>query len=552
MRLGEEREGYDLVDKAFEMNAFNYWAKNMLVLLDRDFRKKEYVLYETDHYVIKMHKDEADIMGEYAKQVVEAAWDKYTAKYGFIPKGPRAYDGRILFLLFKTHNDFSVRTVGLPGLGAGGATFGQVITMPSPKAMHRGGEYAEFNWVRVFEHEFVHVLTLQMSDYHIPRWLTEGISTWEEVDFDLQYDEMIRNAFYNGRLPDLFAMNDGFMQQKYQGQMAVSYYQSALFSKFYVEKYGFDSLRQAIGLMAKEDCVESLAKVAGVESSILNDEFQIFQKQWIDSIPWPLSVDEESYEKCTDSLVAAMSDDDFELYLSGVFTNVGAAEAETLIRARNTYVGRGLEVLGYFLFKQDDKESAYKYLEEALALNHQGFINNYYLGLKAFEDKELEKAFALMSKAQKLYPRFTSKHKKQNPYELLIELEQGDQAIAFAKQQFETNAKLFSAAMSYGTLLSESGQKALAIEAYRKANEINPYDLSVHLKLGQLNRELKRSKQAVHEFSVASELEPRNRVALEGAMMSALEGGDVIKARSFARRLKRFFKDAEIPEELEQ
>jgi tRNA(Ile)-lysidine synthetase-like protein len=35
-------------------------------------------------------------------------------------------------------------------------------------------------------------------------------------------------------------------------------------------------------------------------------------------------------------------------------------------------------------------------------------------------------------------------------------------------------------------------------------------------------------------------------------MMSALEGGDKIKARSFARRLKRFFKDADIPAELEK
>jgi len=69
-----------------------------------------------------------------------------------------------------------VRTAGLPGMAyALGACFGQVVTMDSPHA--RPGE---FQWEATLWHELAHVITLQMSNGRVPRWLTEGISVWEE------------------------------------------------------------------------------------------------------------------------------------------------------------------------------------------------------------------------------------------------------------------------------------------------------------------------------------------------------------------------------------
>ncbi|MCM8526087.1 MAG: tetratricopeptide repeat protein, partial [Lentisphaeraceae bacterium] len=50
LRLGEETEGYKILDRAFKLNGFNVWARNVLVLLDRDFKKKEYKQFETEHF----------------------------------------------------------------------------------------------------------------------------------------------------------------------------------------------------------------------------------------------------------------------------------------------------------------------------------------------------------------------------------------------------------------------------------------------------------------------------------------------------------------------
>ena len=92
-------------------------------------------------------------------------------RYKFTPKGP------ILIEIFPKHDDFAVRNVGLPGMiGALGACFGRVVTMDSPHARPPG----EFQWEATLWHELAHVITLQMSNQRVPRWLTEGISVYEE------------------------------------------------------------------------------------------------------------------------------------------------------------------------------------------------------------------------------------------------------------------------------------------------------------------------------------------------------------------------------------
>ena len=61
-------------------------------------------------------------------------------------------------------------------LGALGACFGRVVTIDSPKARPPG----TFNWGETLWHEMAHVITLQLSNNRLPRWLSEGTSTYEE------------------------------------------------------------------------------------------------------------------------------------------------------------------------------------------------------------------------------------------------------------------------------------------------------------------------------------------------------------------------------------
>ncbi len=133
LRIGEEREGYRLLDRAFKLNSFNIWAYNMLNVLDRDFKQKRFDRLETAHFVVKLPTGQSRVLWPYVKSILEEAWEKFTRKYGVEPVGPKEYGGKVLVLFFPDHEQFAVRTVGLPGLGALGACFGQVITLPSPR-----------------------------------------------------------------------------------------------------------------------------------------------------------------------------------------------------------------------------------------------------------------------------------------------------------------------------------------------------------------------------------------------------------------------------------
>ena len=121
--------------------------------------------------VLKFDPNETRVLREYAVPLAQEALKKMSATYQFTPKGP------ILIEIFPVHDDFAVRNLGLPGLvGALGACFGRVVSMDSPRAKPPG----TFSWQATLWHELAHVITLQMSNQRVPRWLTEGVSVYEE------------------------------------------------------------------------------------------------------------------------------------------------------------------------------------------------------------------------------------------------------------------------------------------------------------------------------------------------------------------------------------
>ena len=132
----------------------------------------KFVTVKDGDVVMRMDKDEAPVpAGLRAAARAPGARRRCRSATGSRPKGP------ILIEIFPKHDDFAVRNVGLPGMiGALGACFGRVVTMDSPKARPPG----EFQWEATLWHELAHVITLQMSNQRVPRWLTEGISVYEE------------------------------------------------------------------------------------------------------------------------------------------------------------------------------------------------------------------------------------------------------------------------------------------------------------------------------------------------------------------------------------
>jgi tetratricopeptide (TPR) repeat protein len=167
LRTGDEPGARATLETSFKADPYNVVTFNLLQMMDT---LDKFVTVRDGDLVFKMHKDEASVLQEYAVPLAHQALSTMAKRYEFTPRGP------ILVEIFPKHDDFAVRNVGLPGMiGALGACFGRVVTMDSPHA-----NPGTFQWEATLWHELAHVITMQMSNYRVPRWLTEGISVYEE------------------------------------------------------------------------------------------------------------------------------------------------------------------------------------------------------------------------------------------------------------------------------------------------------------------------------------------------------------------------------------
>ena len=239
MRIGEEAEGKAMLEKAYEGDRFNVWTVNTLKLLDSFVNFEN---YETPNFKVMLHKKEAAPLKPYVTELLEKAYRELSAKYDFKPEIP------ITFEMYPDHEDFAVRTLGMPGLGALGVCFGKMVVMDSPSARKPDS----FNWGSTLWHEFTHVITLQATDHKIPRWFSEGLSVYEERkgfpgwgdDLKLEYLEAIKAK----KLLPIADLNDGFIRPKFPEQVLVSYYQASLVADFVEEKQGFAAIKKMLAL----------------------------------------------------------------------------------------------------------------------------------------------------------------------------------------------------------------------------------------------------------------------------------------------------------------
>ena len=268
IRLGEEEEGKANLEIGFENDPFNVLTSNMLKVFDT---LETYATLESEHFKVYMSGNDADILWPYLEPLLEEGWDTLTAKYGYEPEGP------ILIEVFENTADFAVRSVGLPDIGPlVGICFGKVITLISPDTLSA-------NWQEIVWHEFMHVITLQMTNNRMPRWLSEGISVWEEREGRPYWGrsqglDLVRAA-KEEMLLHVRDLNSGFSGARDNADLGFAYFQSYLVVDYITEEYGFSKLREFIDQYAiVKDESERFNEVFQLSLEEFNTGFQ----RWID------------------------------------------------------------------------------------------------------------------------------------------------------------------------------------------------------------------------------------------------------------------------------
>ncbi|MEM1226159.1 MAG: tetratricopeptide repeat protein [Planctomycetota bacterium] len=256
LRLGDTDIGWQLAESVGEEDPYNVVAYNLLTLRDR---MRQYTRRTRDNITVVMAGDEANVFGESVLDLLCEAKRALATKYQVDLEDP------IFVEIFARQDDFAIRTFGLPG-GAGylGVCFGNVITANSPSSQ---GERPS-NWQSVLWHEFCHAVTLTKTNNRMPRWLSEGISVYEERQRDRSWGEVMTPRYRQMLMgDDLTAISDlsgSFLRPKSSTHLMLAYYQSSLAVEFLIERHGFDALLNVLDdLGAGLPITDALARHTG-------------------------------------------------------------------------------------------------------------------------------------------------------------------------------------------------------------------------------------------------------------------------------------------------
>ena len=238
LRLGEEAEGWRLADEVHRRDAYDVAAYNLVTLHDVLTR---FVTLTNAHFILRMHAGEAAIYGPRVMDLLERARRTLVPKYGAELQEPTLVE------IFHQQKDFGVRTFGMPeNPGYLGVCFGRVVTANSPATSTKD----PVNWEAVLWHEFCHVVTLQLTRNRMPRWLSEGISVFEETQANPAWGQALRPRYremiLGGELTPVGKLSAAFLMPKTPMHLQFAYFEAGLLIEYVVQRHGVEAVRKIL------------------------------------------------------------------------------------------------------------------------------------------------------------------------------------------------------------------------------------------------------------------------------------------------------------------
>ena len=472
LRLGREQEGRQVLESA-KNGPYNIRTENTLRLLDSFDR---FHSFETEHFLVRLHQKEAAAMRPYVEELLERSLTTLERKY------QHEITGKYLFEMYPDHGDFAVRTLGLPRLGALGATFGRILAMDSPSARKKGS----FHWGSTLWHEMAHVVILSLSANRVPRWFTEGISMMEEKLAGAGWGEYLTpsfvRAFKDGELLSLGELNSGFERPKNRRQLEISYLQAGWVCEFLGSRYGVDKLRELVVAFGEGETIEV------VFQRVLGKPMAEIEKLFLDEV---------------------------EQTLTPLVHSLKRPEAPTHKKEEGSE-GDGL----------GDMRTA---VEE----DPENYFLNLTLGEKLHDSGDSQSAIPFLEKAVELFPAYAE---KRSAYDLLLQIyeaREDSQKVEHTLRRWWSVAPKFPQnALKLAEVLLQRNAVDEAIECLEEVPYVDPLSRELHQMLGDLYLKIDRADVAVREFRVLLDLQPIDSSEAHFQLGQALlQAGDLEAAR---------------------
>ncbi len=465
LRTGDEAGARAALERSFEADPYDVVTFNLLEMLDQ---LDAFETFEEGDLIVRLHPDEAPAIKDYVIEVAQEALDELSERYNMTPETP------VLIELFPRHDDFAVRNLGLPGMvGALGACFGRVVTMDSPRASPSGS----FHWFSTLWHEIAHVVTLQMSNQRLPRWLSEGISSFEEKRRNPAWERDQLGEFLSAvnadQLRSITELDSAFTQEG----LGLAYFHASTVVQHIVDTYGDAAL---------QDMLRAYGEGLDTEGAL------------------------ERIGLTFDSLQAGFDADIEERY------------GELRLALADTPA-----------FPPGEGEDRLALLRGLAEENPGSFQAQLALGSTARAAGELDEARTAFERAAELFPVSVGLESPRGQLAMIAE-EQGDTERAMRELELllDQDESSPEAARMLAALAGAAADDRVLQVAYQRLIEIDPFDPIPHQVLGRLAKEDERTEDAMRELRIALALGPVDRVATHTDYAETLvAAGDLEEAK---------------------
>ncbi len=496
----------------------------------------------------------SEVLAAYLPAFYERARAELVDRYAFAT-------GDVRIEVFERHGDFSVRSTGFEGFPALGVCFGPVVTAVSPLSELRGN----FSWARTGFHEFTHVVHLGLSHNRCPRWITEGLATWEEQRKNPAWQRNMRqdllDARANGQIIPLRELNRAFRGPR----VLFGYYQGGLLCAMLIEDFGFPPMVAFLEAFDRGlDLDAAVAEVFETTPEEIDRRFHALVDQQLDGLhveprwnPQVTAVQRLTLDRDPprDPDSRTRWADDWISVAFGDLQSGSRVDAEEALRRLESELGEELparvhHLRGALALDRSQPSTAAGHFQAFLEAGGEDFQVRLFLAERAFGDGDLDQAEAHLVLAEQAFPGFPQVERSAELAlaRLYDERGQGTQAMAAKERWCAYNASNLELRLQVARWHQIEGRAAEAERLLSEANDIDPFRGRLHLDWSAVLRDLDRPEEALRELRVALKVpagldadpgplaEPDGRLeVLRSAADLALELGRAAEAREFAR-----------------
>jgi predicted Zn-dependent protease len=504
---GDEKAALKAFDEAKRAGGLrrDAWRENTQLALE--IIDKELEVADHGNLSFAWRPDAAEVLQTYLLPFYKDAREELAARYGFTP-------GAVRIEVFREHSNFSARSTGFEGFPALGVCFGPVVTALSPLSEMRG----QFSWARTGYHEFTHVIHLGLSHNRCPRWITEGLATWEEARKNPAWQRNMRrelvDSHANGMIIPVRDLNRAFRGPR----ILFGYYQGGIVCEVLIREHGFEPM---IRLLEAFDRGDDLDVALDSVYSVTPEELDVRVNLEVERMVAELQIEPRWHPHSLSakrlSLPRALPDDEAgqtawrELWTDlawGAWQSGRRADAEeALRRSREGGVrpARGLFLEAELAISDRNELRAAELYDEAFEAGGEDFLARIARGGLREAAGDLEGAELEYRAAEADFPGFADKNfaAELRLASLYVRQDRSDEAMQATARYLAFDPSAFAERLRVAEWHMAAGRAVEAERLYHEANEVDPFSRRLHKLWAEALVACGRLEEALREYGVA-------------------------------------------------